>query len=118
LSKPVFYFEDLEVWKKSIDLVEDIYLLTKKLPKDETWGLYSQMRRAAVSISSNIVEGHSRESSRDFLRYIAIAKGSKSELLTQLRICVRVNYLTQSDGSSPINKTKDIGSMLNGLKKA
>lgn len=88
----VVKYNDLQVWQKSMDLVEKIYLLTRELPEQEKFGLSSQMQRAAVSIPSNIAEGYSRASTKDYVKFLYIAKGSDSELLTQLMICERIGY--------------------------
>jgi four helix bundle protein len=94
---PIENFKDLLVWQKSMDLVEAVYLLSSKLPREETFGLTAQMRRAAVSIPSNIAEGQQRRGPREFLHFLSIAIGSLAEIETQLLLTVRLNYLTQSD---------------------
>lgn len=82
--------KNLEVWKESIDLVEDIYKLTATLPKEEVYGLVPQMRRAAVSVSSNIAEGAARSSTKEYVKFLYIALGSNSELETQILISERI----------------------------
>ena len=84
--------KDLEIWKKGIDLVEDIYRFTKTFPPEEMYGLTSQMRRSAVSIPSNIAEGAARQSNKEFLQFLYIALGSLSEIETQLFIAQRLGY--------------------------
>jgi four helix bundle protein len=79
-------FEDLIVWQKSMDLVEEVYRIAKLLPKDEMYGLSGQMKRAVVSIPSNIAEGQERSTSKDFVKFLYIAKVSKGELLTLLSL--------------------------------
>lgn len=79
-------YKDLEVWKRSITLVREIYVITKKLPKHEQYGLSSQGQRAAVSIPSNIAEGYARQGTGEYLRFLSIAYGSAAELETQLTI--------------------------------
>ena len=79
-------YQDLEVWKKSIDFVEQIYRLVKQLPKEETYALSDQMRRAAVSIPSNIAEGANRKTTKEYIQFLYIALGSTAELETQLII--------------------------------
>ena len=79
-------YQDLEVWKKSIDFVEQIYRLVKQLPKEETYALSDQMRRAAVSIPSNIAEGANRKTTKEYIQFLYIALGSAAELETQLII--------------------------------
>jgi four helix bundle protein len=83
--------KDLEVWKESIELVLEIYAISESLPTEEKYGLISQMKRAAVSVPSNIAEGAARKSTKEFLRFLDIANGSLSELETQLIIINRLN---------------------------
>ena len=82
--------KDLKVWEKSIDLAEEIYKITKNFPKEELYGITSQIRRAAVSISANIAEGAARNSNKEFIQFLYIALGSLSELETELIISKRV----------------------------
>ena len=90
-------FRDLNVWEKSMSLVTEVYKLIRKLPKEESYCLSDQMRRAAVSIPSNIAEGHARDSQNVFLRFLSIAQGSRAELDTQLEICVNLGYFSRED---------------------
>lgn len=90
-------YKDLEVWKKSVDLVVDIYKLIKQLPKEETYALSDQIRRSAVSIPSNIAEGASRKSTKEFINFLYIALGSSSELETQLILAREIGYLNNED---------------------
>jgi four helix bundle protein len=87
-------FRDLEVWQIGLDLVETVYRLTAHFPKSELFGLTAQMRRAAVSIPSNIAEGQARSSSKEFLHFLSYALGSLAELETQLELAVRLQYPT------------------------
>ena len=87
-------YKDLQVWQKSIELVLDVYRLVKELPPEERYALGDQMRRSAVSIPSNIAEGHARESTKEFRHFLRIASGSLAELGTQLVICQQLNYCT------------------------
>ena len=93
-------YRDLEVWKRSLELVKDIYEATSQFPPTENFGLIQQIRRAAVSIPSNIAEGQFRNSSREFKQFLAIALGSAAELETQLIIANKVNYLSISEINS------------------
>ena len=86
--------KDLDVWKLGIDLVERVYKETKNFPKEEQFGLVSQMRRAAVSIPSNIAEGAARKGNAEFLQFLYISLGSLSELETQILISIRLKYLS------------------------
>ena len=105
--------KDLDAWKKSMDLVDSIYKVTKSFPNEELYSLTNQMRRAAISIPSNIAEGAARGSKNDFIRFLYIALGSLSELETQVIIANRLGYLT-----NPNNLLNDIGiirKLINGL---
>ena len=104
--------KDLIVWQKSMDLVEMIYRLIKKLPGDEKYSLSDQMRRAAVSIPSNIAEGKSRNSKREYKWFIGVAKGSLAELETQLLICERIGYLKKEDLNEVMRLLDEVSKML------
>ncbi len=105
-------YRDMLVWQKSMDLVVEIYNITKDFPKEESFGLVSQMRRAAVSIPSNIAEGQGRKATKDFVRFLLIAQGSKAELQTQILICERLGYLPKEQTHSAKMYTEEIGKML------
>lgn len=90
--------KDLEVWKKSMVLAEVIYEITKKFPKDELYGLVSQMRRAAVSVPSNIAEGAARSTKKEFIHFLYIARGSLSELETQMILANKFGYIKSMEG--------------------
>jgi len=98
-----------------MDLVIEIYGIVKLLPKEEMYVLADQMKRAAVSIPSNIAEGQERNTTKEFIQFLYIAKGSKGELETQLKICVRLNYMTQSQIEKAQSQLSEIGKMLNAL---
>lgn len=87
------YYQNLDVWKKAIDFIEQIYIFTAKFPKEEIYGITSQMRRAAVSIASNIAEWSWKQSNPDFIRYLYISKGSAMEIETQIIISKRLWYI-------------------------
>jgi four helix bundle protein len=87
-------YRDLNVWKASMELVCEVYEVTRNFPDTERYGLTSQMRRCAISVPSNIAEGWSRNSARSFISYLNIASGSMSELMTQLEIARRINYIS------------------------
>ena len=108
-------FRELKVWQKAMDLTVEIYSVVKLLPREETFALSDQMRRAAVSIPSNIAEGQGRETMKEFIRFIAVARGSLRELSTQLEICVRVNYLDESQTANASRLIEEIDKMLNAL---
>lgn len=86
-------FEDLNIWKKSMDLVEQVYLLSNELPKNERFGLTSQIKRCCVSIPSNIAEGAGRNSKKEFIHFLSIANGSTAELKTQLLLLIRLKFI-------------------------
>ena len=106
---------DLEVWKKSINLITDIYELTKNYPKDELFSLTSQIRRAAISIPSNIAEGSARNHDKEFIQFLYISLGSCSELETQLIISFNLKYIDKSQMELFDNKIFEIRRMLLGL---
>jgi len=110
-------FEDLTVWQKSMDLAVEVYDIVKLLPKEELYALTDQMKRAAVSIPSNIAEGQERGSAKDFAKFLYIAKGSKGELETQLLLCVRLKYLTQLQIEVAQGLLSETGKMLNALTR-
>ena len=111
-------FKDLIVWQKAMEFVAEVYRLVKKLPKEELFALSNQIRRAAISIPSNIAEGQGRNSTKEFIQFLAIAKGSKAELETQLLLCVKINYLINSDIDTAINLIQEVGKMINALQKS
>ena len=108
-------YRELTVWQKAMELAEEVYRLVKKLPKEETYALSDQMRRAAVSVPSNIAEGHGRESKNEFRSFLSIANGSVSELETQLLLCIRLGYLSKADTESALSLSNEINRMLSAL---
>jgi four helix bundle protein len=110
--------KDLEVWRKSIDFVTTLYSVTKVYPKEELFGLVSQMRRAAVSIPSNIAEGASRKGKLEFKHFLYIALASGAELETQLIISLNLNYISKVEQAKLIEKINTISKMLQGLIKS
>ena len=107
--------KDLDVWKRSMDLVTEIYRLTHKWPANEQYGLTSQVRRAAISIPSNVAEGAARGTAKDFSRFLDIAQGSLAEVETQLEIAKRIGLI---EGDSHLgNEMISVRRMLGGLKK-
>lgn len=107
--------KSLIVWQKSMDLTVEIYRLVKLLPKTETYALSDQMRRAVISIPSNIAEGYGRNSTRGYIQFLKIARGSCFELDTQVNACVRVGYLTKDDVKFSFSLLNEILKMLNAL---
>ena len=108
-------YQDLLVWQKSMQLVKEIYALVRLLPKEETYALSDQMRRAVVSIPSNIAEGHSRNSDKELAQFLYIARGSKAELETQIRIGIMLNYFSEHQSGTALNLCAEIGKMLNSF---
>lgn len=106
--------KDMDVWKKSLDLVTDVYSVTSNFPTDEKFGIVSQIRRAAVSIPSNIAEGCARYSDKEVLHFLDIAAGSLAELETQLLISKNLGFLRDDD---LLQRIYPIGQMLSGLKR-
>ena len=108
-------YKDLIIWQKSRLLVRTVYILTRKLPKEELFGLTNQVRRAVVSIPSNIAEGFNRGSDKEFIHFLRIAKGSAAEVETQLILCVDLGYLDSDDIVEAIKLYNEILRMLGTL---
>ena len=111
-------YEELEVWQKAMELVTRLYRVTGKFPREEVYGLTSQLRRAAVSVPSNIAEGQGRKSTREFLNHLSIAKGSLMEVQTQVEIARRLTFMTQEQFQEIRKQTETIAKLLNGLIRA
>ncbi len=110
--------ENLLVWQKSHALVLNIYEITKDFPKEESFGLTSQMRRAATSIPCNIVEGKARGSNKEFKRFLLIARGSLEELKYQIVLSRDLNYINEKKHNILIESAKEVGRLLAGLIKS
>lgn len=113
----MFNYEKLDVWGEAIAFADMIYRVTRDFPSDERYGLVNQMRRAAVSVSSNIAEGSSRNSRNDFARFIEIATGSVFEVASQAHLAQRQGYLSEADFQAIHQHAAQIGRMLSGLRK-
>ncbi len=111
-------YKNLIVWQKSIILVKQIYLLTQNFPSEEKFGLVSQMRRAVVSVPSNIAEGQARRTTGDYIRFVSIAEGSLAELETQLIIAIELNFCLKSETESCFSLMLEIRKMLNALRRS
>jgi four helix bundle protein len=107
--------KDLDIWRRSVDLVTFIYNVTKSFPKEEIYGLTNQIRRAAISIPSNISEGAARNHSKEFIQFLYIALGSLSELETQLIIAVNLSFLSNEDSIKIQNELTELRKMILGL---
>ncbi|MEE4000299.1 four helix bundle protein [Tenacibaculum sp. FZY0031] len=114
----IYSFEKLEVWRESISLTKNIYSLTNSFPINEKFGLISQLRRATVSIASNLAEGTARKSNKDKARFITISYSSAMEVLNQLIISRELNYISEKDYILVRKKLEKITNMLNALRKS
>ena len=108
-------YKKLDVWQKAMDLTVETYQLLKFLPKTELYSLCDQMKRAAVSVPSNIAEGQQRKSTKEFINFLSIARGSLAELETQYTLCLRLGFLTEEQISNAMNYCNDIALMLTFL---
>lgn len=108
-------YKDLIVWQKSMSLVEDIYCLTEILPAKEQFSMVSQMRRAAISIPSNIAEGYGRNTTGNYVQFLSISKGSLLELETQLELCKRLKYMSEKEHSQIEEKLIEVSKMITVL---
>jgi len=111
----VKHYQELIAWQKAMDLVEEVYKVSRNFPREELYGLTSQLRRAAVSIPSNIAEGQGRRTTADFLHHLLIAYGSLLELETQLLIATRLSYLVPVKCNEILKMAGEVGRILNGL---
>jgi four helix bundle protein len=117
MSEP-FVYRDLEAWQLGMKLVEQCYRVTAAFPRSELYGLTSQLRRSALSIPSNLAEGHCRRSTKAYLNHISIALGSLGELETCLEISVRLGFLS-TESQKPLRELNDsVGRLLSGLHRA
>ena len=117
MSSKINSYRDLQVWQRSMELAYMVYSLVKLLPKEEIYALSDQMRRAAVSIPSNIAEGFYRNSTRDYIHFLYMAKGSLGEIETQLYLCEGFGYVKKEQILPILGKCDETGKMLTGLIK-
>ena len=110
-------YKDLDIWKRSIGVVENIYKITKNFPKEEMYGLTSQLRRSAVSIPSNIAEGFARFSNKEYKQFLFISLGSCAELSTQIIIALRLGYFKNKEADKLLNEIDEISKMTMSLIK-
>ena len=115
---PVRSYRDLIVWQRAMTLAEDVYTATRKFPKEEIYGLTSQMRRAAVSVVSNIAEGQARQGRGELLQFLGIASGSLAELGTQMTLAARLGFLAPDIDQSLSELIAEVGRLLNALRKS
>ena len=110
-------YTDLLVWQKGMDLVKETYTITRTFPADEKFGLVAQMRRAAVSIPSNIAEGQARHTTGEFVQFVSHAEGSVAELRTQFLIAIELGYCTKSSARHAFELLSALRKMLNALRR-
>ena len=115
MEHSVIHYRDLKVWQKALDWAEAIYIATAAWPREERFGLISQVRRSAVSVASNIAEGAARRTTGEFMQFVGIAQGSLAEAETQLLLAQRLGYATGRDGSPLLFASAEISRMLAGL---
>ncbi len=115
MDKPVRSYKDLVAWQKAMDLVTEIYRVSHKFPREEIFALTNQLRRAAVSIPSNIAEGQGKSSRKEFLYFLGNAKGSLSEVETQILIARNLGYIVDEELTPLLNIAAEVGRILNGL---
>lgn len=108
-------FRKLKVWQKAMELTEEVYGLIKIMPRSEVYGLTDQMRRAVISVPSNIAEGQGRESDKEHIHFISMAYGSLCELETQIEICKRMNFLDEEQISKSMGLIREVAKMLKAL---
>ena len=111
-------YGELIVWQKAMDLVQVVYETVRAFPKEEIYGLTSQLKRAAVSVPSNIAEGQGRKSTREFLHHLSIAYGSLMEVETQILIAARLGYLSERNAKQITERSAEVGRLINGLSNS
>lgn len=111
------HFKELTVWQKAMEVAREVYRLAPMLPKEETYGMRSQMTRAAVSVPSNIAEGWARESNKEKAQFLAIAQGSLAELDTQLTLCEEIGWFPKSETERMRGLLSEVGKMLTTMRR-
>jgi four helix bundle protein len=111
-------FRELRVWQQAMDLVEKVYVLTQDFPRQETYGLISQVCRAVISVPSNIAEGHTREHIKEYLHHLSMAQASLAEVETQLEIAARLKYLRSNQLAELLPEISSLGKQLYALRNA
>jgi len=111
-------YRDLDVWKKGIDLCESVYRVTERFPADERFGLTNQMRRASVSVPSNVAEGHCRAHTKEYIQFIHHSRGSLGEIDTQLEIARRLKFLPEPDAAQLFETVDHVQRMLSSLTRS
>lgn len=111
-------YRELLVWQKAMNLVTEVYNSIKTFPREEIYGLSGQLRRAVVSVPSNIAEGQGRDSVKEFIHHLSIAYGSLMEVETQLQIAANLGYLKQIEINKLLEQSSEVGRLLNGLSRS
>lgn len=111
-------YSDLIAWQKALDLVEAVYNVSASFPREEMYGLTSQIRRAAVSVPSNIAEGQGRWTTGEFIQFLGVANGSLREIETQLHVAVRLKFVTQAQTDSAFALAAEVGRLIYGLRNS
>jgi four helix bundle protein len=117
-DKQISSYRDLKVWHLGMQIAEDVYRITRDFPKDELYGITSQLRRAAVSVPANIAEGHAKAFTKDYIRHLAIALGSLAEVETLCELAVRLGYVGSHDASGLAEFIGEERRMLRGLQRS
>ena len=115
-QQPIRDYKDLHVWQKAMELAKQIYSLTSRFPSEEKFGLVSQLRRAAVSVPSNIAEGQARNTTGEYVQFLSHAEGSAAELDTQLRLSIELGYCASADVEDAFRLVTDVQKMLKRLR--
>ena len=108
-------FKELIVWKRAMELAKTAYALTKRLPREENYALSDQIRRSAVSIPSNIAEGYGRTTTKEYARFLSMARGSGYELETQLLLCIDLEYIDENEAALALRLNKEVSKMLTAI---
>jgi four helix bundle protein len=118
VSERVRNFKELRVWQEAMSLAESVYQLSASFPREESYGLRAQVRRAAVSIPSNIAEGQSRASTKEFLNHLSMAQASLAEVETQIELSVRLKYLQAEQAAAALSAIQRLGKQMHALRNA
>jgi four helix bundle protein len=111
-------YRDLKVWQDAMQLVQEVYALSRRFPKSEQFSLRSRLQRAVVSIPSNIAEGHARSRTKEYLRFVSIARGSLAETETQIMLAERLSYASSNEAAAMLGRMDELGRMLRRLEQA
>ena len=114
----VSHFRELHVWQRGMDIVETVYRVSAEFPKSELYGLTGQVRRAAVSVPSNVAEGPTRASTKEYLNHLSMAQASLADVETQMEIASRLGYLASTELSAILEQTAVLGKQLHALRNA